>query len=95
MTDYSMNLAKFVADIVIDIIGDGITANTKYSSDGNNIIMEFDGYPLYAQSRKSKCLFSLPVQPSMSEEVMFISHPFSSQSEGITRSIWNAVCTPI
>ena len=60
MRDYSMDLAKIVASIIVDIIGNGITANTRYSSDGNNVIMEFDGYPLYARRQKGKVFVQFP-----------------------------------
>ena len=60
MRDYSMDLAKIAAGIVVDVMGNGITANTRYSSDGNNVIMEFDGYPLYAQRQKGKVFVQFP-----------------------------------
>lgn len=41
-----MYLAKIASGIVAEVIDNGLTVNTAYSSDGNNIIMKFDGYPL-------------------------------------------------
>lgn len=60
MRDYSMDLAKIAANIVTDIMGFGLTAETRYSSDGNNIIMEFDGYPLRGSRRKGKVFVQFP-----------------------------------
>lgn len=60
MRDYSMDLAKIASGIVIDVMGTGITANTMYSSDGNHIIIEFDGYPFYDQRRKGKVYVQFP-----------------------------------
>lgn len=60
MRDYSMDLAKIAANIVTDVMGSGLTAETRYSSDGNNIIMEFDGYPLRGSRRKGKVFVQFP-----------------------------------
>ena len=46
MKDYTMDLTKIAASIVIDCLGSGLTSNIYYSADGNSIIMEFNGYPL-------------------------------------------------
>ena len=60
MRDYSMDLAKIAAGIVVDVMGGTLTVSTDYSSDGNNIIMEFDGYPLYNHRRKGKVYVQFP-----------------------------------
>ena len=60
MRDYSMDLAKIAANIVTDVMGSGLTAETRYSSDGNNIIMEFDGYPIRGSRRKGKVFVQFP-----------------------------------
>lgn len=60
MRDYSMDLAKIAANIVTDVMGTGLTAETKYSSDGNNIIMEFNGYPLRGSRKKGKVFVQFP-----------------------------------
>ena len=60
MRDYSMDLAKVAAAIVVDVMGSDLTATTHYSSDGNNIIMEFNGYPLYGQRQKGKVFVQFP-----------------------------------
>lgn len=60
MRDYSMDLAKIAANIVTDVMGSGLTAETRYSSDGNNIIMEFDGYPLRGSRKKGKVFVQFP-----------------------------------
>ena len=44
MKDYTMDLTKIAASIVIDCLGSGLTSNIYYSADGNSIIMEFNGY---------------------------------------------------
>ncbi len=60
MRDYSMDLAKVAAAIVVDVMGSDLTATTHYSSDGNNIIMEFNGYPLYGQRQKGRVFVQFP-----------------------------------
>lgn len=60
MRDYSIDLAKIAANIVTDVMGVGLTAVTKYSSDGNNIIMEFNGYPLYGYNKRGKVFVQFP-----------------------------------
>ena len=44
MRDYSMDLAKIAAGIVVDVMGNELTATTRYSPDGNNVIIEFDRF---------------------------------------------------
>lgn len=60
MRDYSMELTKVAAGIVKDIMGSGITVQTYYSADGNNIIMEFNGYPIYGSRRTGKVFVQFP-----------------------------------
>lgn len=60
MRDYSMDLARIAANIVTDVMGTGLTAETRYSSDGNNIIMEFNGYPLRGSRKKGKVFVQFP-----------------------------------
>lgn len=60
MRDYSMDLAKIAANIVNDVMGSSMTVETRYSPDGNNIIMEFDGYPLRGSRRKGKVFVQFP-----------------------------------
>lgn len=60
MRDYSMELSRVAAGIVTDVMGSGLTAQTYYSSDGNNIIMEFDGYPLYGSRKTGKVYVQFP-----------------------------------
>ncbi len=60
MRDYSMDLAKIATSIVVDVLGTEITSTTRYSYDGNNIIMEFDGYPLYNQRQRGKVYVQFP-----------------------------------
>lgn len=60
MRDYSMDLAKIAAGIVVDIMGNELTATTRYSTDGNNIIMEFGNYPLYEQRQRGKVFIQFP-----------------------------------
>lgn len=60
MRDYSMDLAKIAAGIVIDVMGTNITANTRYSDDGNSVVMQFDNYPLYGQRKKGKVFVQFP-----------------------------------
>lgn len=60
MRDYSMDLAKIAAGIVVDVMGNELTATTRYSPDGNNVIIEFDGYPLYAKWHKGKVFVQFP-----------------------------------
>jgi len=60
MRDYSMELARVAAGIVTDVMGPRLTAQTSYSSDGNNIIMEFDGYPLYGTRKSGKVYVQFP-----------------------------------
>lgn len=58
-TDYSMELTKIATGIVANIIGIK-SFNTYNSSDGNSIIMEFDGYPIYGTENSGKVFFQLP-----------------------------------
>jgi hypothetical protein len=60
MRDYSMELARVAAGIVTDVMGSGLMAQTYYSPDGNNIIMEFDGYPLYGSRETGKAYVEFP-----------------------------------
>ncbi len=60
MRDYSMDLAKIAANIVTDVMGSGLTAEVRYSNDGNQVIMEFDGYPLWKSRRKGKVFVQFP-----------------------------------
>lgn len=60
MRDYSMELARIASSIVTDVMGDGLTTQTYYSSDGNNIIMEFCGYPLYGTRKTGKVYVQFP-----------------------------------
>lgn len=60
MRDFSMELACVAAGIVNDVMGSGLSVQTTYSSDGNNIIMEFDGYPLYGSRRNGKVYVQFP-----------------------------------
>ena len=60
MRDYSMDLAKVATGIIVDVMGGGLSAESHYSSDGNYIIMEFDGYPLYDQRQKGKVFVQFP-----------------------------------
>jgi len=55
-----MDLAKIATNIVNDVLGFGMTADTRYSPDGNSIIMEFDGYPLWGSRRKGKVFVQFP-----------------------------------
>ena len=43
MRDYAMDLANIAASIVNDVMGSNLKVKNSYSSDGNHIIMEFDG----------------------------------------------------
>lgn len=58
--DHSLDLAQMAAGIVTDVMGSGLTARTLYSTDGNHIIMEFDGYPLFNSSRRGKVFVQFP-----------------------------------
>lgn len=60
MRDYSMDLAMIAAGIVTDVLGQGLTAKTYYNPDGNNIIMEFNGYPLYGSGKPGKVYVQFP-----------------------------------
>jgi len=60
MRDYSMDLAKIAANIVRDVMGCGLTAEVRYSSDQNHIIMEFSGYPIWKSRRKGKVFVQFP-----------------------------------
>ena len=60
MKDYTMDLAKIAAGIVTDCLGNSLKSKTYYSSDGNSIIMEFDGYPLYNSTRTDKVFVQFP-----------------------------------
>lgn len=60
MKDYSMDLTKLAASIVTDVMGGGLTAQTRYSQDGNSIIIEFNGYPFYGSSHKGKVFIQFP-----------------------------------
>lgn len=85
MRDYSMDLAKIAANIVTDVMGTGLTAETKYSSDGNNIIMEFNGYPLRGSKKRAKSLFSFLALPSMYVREMSTLLPSNRRSAAIIR----------
>lgn len=58
--DHSLDLAQMAAGIVTDVMGSGLTARALYSTDGNHIIMEFDGYPLFNSSRRGKVFVQFP-----------------------------------
>lgn len=60
MKDYTMDLTKIAASIVIDCLGSGLTSNIYYSADGNSIIMEFNGYPLKNSNRTGKVYVQFP-----------------------------------
>ena len=60
MRDYTLDLTKITASIVVDCLGSGLTANTYYSTDGNSIVMEFSGYPLRNSSRTGKVFVQFP-----------------------------------
>lgn len=60
MRDYSLELAQIAAGIVGDVLGGTLTASTVCSADGNSIIMEFDGYPLYNTAGKGKVFVQFP-----------------------------------
>ena len=60
MRDYAMDLANIAASIVNDVMGSNLKVKNSYSSDGNHIIMEFDGYPLYKSRRKGKAFVQFP-----------------------------------
>ncbi len=60
MRDYSMELAQIAASIVTDVMGPGLAVQTSYSTDGNNIIMTFDGYPLYGSRKPGKVFVQFP-----------------------------------
>ncbi|MBQ1250967.1 MAG: hypothetical protein IIY00_05160 [Clostridia bacterium] len=50
MQDTSLSLARVAAAIVCDVMGPGLTGTCTYSSDGNHILMQFDGYPFYGST---------------------------------------------
>ena len=60
MRDYSMELAMVAAGVVTDVLGQSLTAKTSYSPDGNNIVVEFSGYPLYGSSKSGKVYVQFP-----------------------------------
>ncbi len=60
MKDYSMALAKIAANIIVDVMGNTLTAETYYSADGNDIITEFRGYPLYGQNKTGTVFWQYP-----------------------------------
>ena len=60
MRDYSMELAQVAAGIVTDVMGSGLNTRTSYSTDGNNIIIEFDGYPVYGARKPGKVFVQFP-----------------------------------
>lgn len=60
MKDSSMDLAKIAAGIVSEVMGEGLTARTSCSADGNSILMEFDGYPIYGTGRRGKVFVQFP-----------------------------------
>ena len=60
MRDYSMELAQVAAGIVTDVMGSGLNTRTSYSTDGNNIIIEFDGYPIYGARKPGKVFVQFP-----------------------------------
>ena len=65
MRDYAMDLANIAASIVNDVMGSNLKVKNSYSSDGNHIIMEFDGYPLIRADEREKPLCSFHALPSM------------------------------
>lgn len=60
MRDYTLDLTKIAASIVVDCLGSSLTVNTYYSEDGNSIVMEFDGYPLRSSSHTGKVFVQFP-----------------------------------
>lgn len=60
MRDYSMDLAKIAAGIVVDVMGNTLESRVYYSEDGNYIIMEYSGYPIYNSRKKDSVFFVIP-----------------------------------
>ena len=54
MKDYTMDLTKIAASIVIDCLGSGLTSNIYYSADGNSISMALNVYPPKNSNRSGK-----------------------------------------
>lgn len=57
--DYSMDLSAIAVGTIANVIAIK-SFKTYYSSDGNHIIMEFDGYPIYGTDTFGKVLFQMP-----------------------------------
>ena len=60
MRDHSLELAKIAAGIITDVMGGKLICRTDYSVDGNFIIMEFDGYPIYHSMHRGKVFVQFP-----------------------------------
>lgn len=60
MRDYPLDLSRIATAIVADPLGTDIKTTTNYSSDGNSIVMEFEGLPVYGSTKKGKALVTVP-----------------------------------